>query len=144
MQRIGQQETSRESRQSNFEQEGIDKVQYFFARLKTIYGATKFNACYPTDADLKFSKREWYPEISKLSRDDIDRGLNYAKSMMSRDDTYAWANCIAQIVAAAKPVHNPAHHLLTFRVEETPEEKAERIERNKIEIAKLKALLEGR
>lgn len=90
-----------------FDQETVDATQYFFARLKMIYGSSKFDAYWPTDTDVRMVKREWAESIAKMSKDEIDSALDNAKLQMY-DPDWSWPN-IGLILSGAKRYGTAAH-----------------------------------
>ena len=90
-----------------FDQETIDATQYFFAKLKLVYGSSKFDAYWPTDTDVRLVKREWAESIGKLTRDEIDMAIENAKKQM-HDPDWSWPN-IGLILSGARRHLNASH-----------------------------------
>ena len=118
--------TTAQPNRVTFSQETIDAVQYFFARLKMIYGTSKFATHWPTDVDLKMAKREWAYDIARHSKEELDAALDNAKKHLSERD-WSWPN-IGLILSGAKN-NNPAHQLFLPEPERNLESAEERAKR---------------
>jgi len=65
---------------------------YFFKRLQDIYGSKFFQSFKTTDS-LRSARREWSPEVGKLSREQIDTGIEKVKNLCSvKDGDFEWPN----------------------------------------------------
>lgn len=71
---------------------------YFFMRLRTVYGA-EYLRHFPDEASVNIAKREWFRQIGKYSREQIDGMFSHAKAEQMRgNDEYNWLN-IGNILA---------------------------------------------
>ena len=118
--------TTAQPQRKTFDQHTVEAVQYFFARLKMIYGVSKFETQWPTDADLKMAKREWAENIGKLSKQEIDGALDNTKKNLHERE-WQWPN-IGLILSGAKN-NNPAHRLFLPEPERNLESAEERAKR---------------
>jgi len=112
MQKIAQGKPTPELTQRTFDQSTVDAVQYFFARIRTVYGVAKYNKTWPTEGDEKVAKREWAIQIGQYAKDEIDRGFAHTKTMIEKGSTdFMWPNvglilsgCKRYLTASHKPV----------------------------------------
>jgi hypothetical protein len=140
MPKIGQEKTIVESTQRTFDQYTVDATQYFFARVKTIYGALKFEKMWPTDIDLKAAKKEWATNIGKHTKEELDLALTNAKKMIENDEKdFIWPN-IGLILSGAKRFLN-ASHRATFKLPEPPEVTEAKRLKGLEELKKIKTLI---
>lgn len=109
LQNIAPEGITHQQPRKTFDQHTVDATQYFFARLRMIYGAGKFDATWPTDADLKMAKREWAESIAKHTKEELDSALSHAKENLHSDD-YAWPN-VGLILSGNKRHLSAAHRL---------------------------------
>lgn len=100
MQSIEQRGISAESPRKIFDQQTVDATQYFFAKLRIVYGASKFDTYWPTDTEVRQVKREWAEQIGRLTREEIDNAMDHAKRMMYEED-WSWPN-VGLILSGAK------------------------------------------
>ena len=63
-----------------FNAEDIDRVGYFFLRIKNIYGSAMIKRTWPDDESMKMAKREYAPQIVKYTRKQIHKGFERLKA----------------------------------------------------------------
>ena len=83
----------------------VENVNYVYARLKTIF-AGKYKTTFPTEKAEIGSKLEWTNDITKFSKEELERGLEALKS-----SDIGWPD-IKSFLNLCKPVKtDPAHKL---------------------------------
>jgi len=122
----------------NFSDVEQQATRYFFARLRTIWGAGKFNQQWPTEKDLQLSRREYAREIGRYSKEEIDLALDNAKKQKANGNSdYDWPD-INKILSGCNRNLNASHKAFLPPPKETKEERQERIEYSKQKIKGLK------
>ena len=107
-----------------------EAVNYFFARLETIFGKGRFNANYPDKSALNAAKNEWVMDIGKLSREQIDKKLSLCKALMADSDIWPDPGKILSLTATqgasgqAAMSYRPASEVLEALPEQTDETRA--------------------
>jgi hypothetical protein len=100
--KIGQSQPIADVTRQTFDQATVDATQYFFAKIRSVYGVAKYEKSFPNDVDEKVSKREWASRIGKFSKQDINKAFEHAKDMLERnEEQWQWPN-IGLILSAAK------------------------------------------
>ncbi len=122
----------------NFTEVEQQATRYFFARLRTIWGAGKFNQQWPTDKDLQLSRREYAKQIGKYSQQEIDEALENAKKQKANGNPdFQWPD-INIILSGCNRNLNASHREFLPAPKETKEQRQERIEYGKNQIKKLR------
>ena len=120
----------------------IQATKYFFGRLRTIYGAGKFNQQWPTEADLRLARREYAKEIGRHTKEEIDQALEHAKKQKTNGDPhFEWPD-ISRILAGAKRYACAAHREYLPPPPESEEKKQARLLRAEKGILDLKRIMD--
>ena len=83
----------------------VENVNYVYARLKTIF-AGKYKTTFPTEKAEIGSKLEWSKDITKFSKEELERGLEALKS-----SDIGWPD-IKSLLNLCKPIKtDPSHKL---------------------------------
>jgi hypothetical protein len=75
MPKNGQNQVTAPLTQRTFDQDSVNLTQYFFARIRSVYGIAKFEKTWPTETDVKVAKREWCNNIGKFTKQEINKML---------------------------------------------------------------------
>ena len=120
----------------------IQASKYFFARLRTIWGAGKFNQQWPTEEDMRLARREYAKEIGRHTKDEIDAALEHAKKQKANGDPeFEWPD-ISRILSGAKRYACAAHRVYIPPPPESEEKKQARLLRAERGITELKRILD--
>ena len=93
----------------------------FFARLKTIWGAGRYNQQWPTDAEERFSKRDWAAQIIERTPEEIEWALDNAKiQMMEQNPDFKFPSPEAVLSGCKR--HLNASHKENFPLLPSPSE----------------------
>lgn len=81
--------------------EAAEITVYFYKRLDGIYGA-KFRSLFKTAEQLLNSQNEWKGAISRLTKREIDAGMELLKTKIGYDNNFNWPD-IALTIGLCKP-----------------------------------------
>ena len=104
---IPQEETSTPSCSEQMLHDAMVTV-YFFERLKSVYGSI-FERIFTTQTELLNSQDEWKVQIGKMTRDDIDHGIERLKELMTEDLNYKWPNIALTIGLCKRKIVHACH-----------------------------------
>ncbi len=80
-------------------------TQYFFKKIKTVYGPFKYERTWPTRGDEIAAHIEWHPRISEHTYEEVDHMFETVKRLM-KDDDWPSINYILRINKYV-PMHAP-------------------------------------
>ena len=75
-------------------------VDQFFIKLERLYGRQKFAAAYPDEGALATAKKEWGPDIAKMSVPRLVKLFDDLKGIMHQEP-YSWPGNVAAILKAS-------------------------------------------
>ena len=107
--RLNAQSKPTTSQTTSLNSEEVLRVNEFFARLKTIWGAGKYMQTWTTPEDEKFAKREWAQEILKYTPEEINKALENAKVQKTNaEPEFQWPDPSA-VLSGCKRYMTAAH-----------------------------------
>lgn len=77
-------------------------IYYFYTEVKQLYGSN-FHTEFPHDSDVKKSKAKWGWHISKLTKNQVDRGLETLQREMVKNNREFTYPDISKIINLCKP-----------------------------------------
>ena len=126
------------TRTFNREEQGI--VSWFFASIRTAWGAAKFNSQFGEDDDVRYAKRYWADHILPYSREQLHGMLRAAdRERLNGNDKFQWPDIAAILSLNAGSWERRCHKPFESPVMlEDMTTKAAKLEERKAELAKIK------
>jgi hypothetical protein len=119
------------------------RVDNFFAKMRIVWGNGAFNQQFGNELDLRLAKQEFWDAILKPSDEELRMAFDHAKKMIANGESdWRYPHPEKILSGAKKPRGNSPDVVALLAHNETPEQKAERIERGKSHIANLKAMFD--
>ena len=80
---------------------------YLFTKLQALYGG-KWAQSFPNDEAIKEARKFWAADIGKLTRQDIDSGLDNLKELSVSDENFNWPD-LSKILALFRGEYESEH-----------------------------------